>query len=251
MERKMSQSLRDRLPVAEECRTDEAKLRRALYRTKGLHTVESLKKNGFEAYYMETKQEAAELLYSLVPEDCTVSYGDSHSLFELGIEKRLKEEKNCDVISHRVILNERAIDHPHFNNLVIGTKEEMKEILIRYLTSDVFILGANGISLDGQIVNVDGRGNRVVGGIFGPKRIIVVAGANKIMPDLQAARERVGYVAAPMNNIKYDQKTPCVKGGKCFDCHVDSRICNVTTIIHRRPRDADYHVIIVGEEMGF
>lgn len=251
VERKMSQSLRERLPKAESARSDEAVLRKEFYRTKGNIAVEALKKNGFTAYYADTREEAGELIYSLVPEDSTVSYGDSHTLFALNLEDRLRDEKKCDVISHRCILNSKAMENPFPTNLIIGNKEEMRELVMRYLVSDVFILGANGISMDGQIVNVDGRGNRVVGGIFGPERIIVVAGANKLAPDVQAARERIGFVAAPINCIKYNLENACVKGGKCVNCRGAQRLCNVTTVIHKCPRDADYHVIIVGEEMGF
>lgn len=120
-----------------------------------------------------------------------------------------------------------------------------------YLTADVFLLGANAITMTGEIVNVDGVGSRVVGGIYGPDRIVVVAGINKLVPDERAARERIAFVAAPMNNLKYDRACACVKTGCCPSCDAPNRICNVTTILHKKPMRSDYHVILIGESLGF
>lgn len=251
MERRMKRALRERLPTLLSARADEAALRKAYYRSKGGIAVEALKKNRFRAVYADTKEEAAGQVFQLIPPGATVGCGDSHTVFALHVEERLKREKNCDLISHQCALNTDAVEHPAAADMVIGSREEMRELLMRYLTSDVFLLGANAITLDGQIVNVDGRGNRVVGGIYGPDRIIVVAGVNKIVRDLAAARERVGSVAAPINNLKYENEMPCVKGGRCVDCRNPQRICNVTTVIHRCPENADYHVILIGEELGF
>ena len=131
------------------------------------------------------------------------------------------------------------------------TREEARRILAAYLTADVFLLGANAITMTGEIVNVDGVGSRVVGGIYGPDRIVVVAGINKLVPDERAARERIAFVAAPMNNLKYDRACACVKTGRCPSCDAPNRICNVTTILHKKPMRSDYHVILIGESLGF
>ena len=250
-ETRMNQDLRDRLPTLQSANEHADSLRKVYYRTKGDIVVRNLKKNGFDAYYAEDRGEAADLLFQLIPSQSTIGCGDSHTLFDLQIEDRLRVEKKCDLISHRCALNVDAAEHPAGSDLLIGTKEEMQELLIRYLISDVFLLGANAITLDGQIVNCDGRGNRVVGGIYGPRRSIVVAGMNKVTPDLPSAKERIGFIAAPMNNLKYGQELACVKSGKCMDCKDTRRICNITTVIHRKPENADYHVILVGEELGF
>ena len=244
-------SLKNKLPSLNSSDCDAQKLKQPFYHSKGKLVQKNLEKNGFSAYYTDSVSEAASLLFSLIPQDAVIGCGDSHTLFALQIEEWLKNDKNCTIISHRCALNENAVSHPVGLDLVIGTPEEMREVLIQYLLSDVFLLGANAITLDGKIVNTDGRGNRVVGGIFGPKRIIVVAGMNKVVSDLAAAQERIGFIAAPINNIKYQQEPPCVKTGKCMDCHSPQRICNVTTIIHRQPENADYHVILIGEDLGF
>ncbi len=113
------------------------------------------------------------------------------------------------------------------------------------------MLGANAITLDGQIINIDGTGNRIAGSLYGSDRIIVIAGANKIAKDLNAGLERIRFVAAQMNNIKYSNELPCKKSGICKECRSDQRNCNITSIIHKRPVDSDFHVILIGEELGF
>lgn len=250
MRERMEAGLRERLPRLDSADGNAAELKRRLYRAKGEVVVRNLQRNGFEACYAETREEAAQLLLARIPEGSTVGCGDSHTVFALDVEDRLRE-KDCDLISHRCAMNRDALEHPDASDLMIGSREEMRELLIRYLVSDVFLLGANAITLDGRIVNMDGRGNRVVGGIYGPGRIIVTAGMNKVVPDLNAAYARVGFLAAPTNNLKYDQELPCVKTGRRVDCRDPRRICNVTTVIHRRPENADYHVILVGEDLGF
>jgi L-lactate utilization protein LutB len=252
METKMNKDLRDRLPSLQSMEHDTAILKKKFDRNKGEIVVSNLKKNHFEAYYADSKQEAADLLYGLIPQGATIGCGDSHTLFALHIEERLVAEKDCIFIPHGVALNTHAQQSDTENNMVVGTKEEMREILMRYLVSDVFLLGANAISMDGQIVNVDGCGNRIAGSLYGPDRIIVIAGVNKLAPDLESARERIGFIAAPMNNLKYDQTDiPCVKAGTCHDCRNGGRLCNITTVIHKKPLDSDFHVIIIGEDLGY
>lgn len=108
---------------------------------------------------------------------------------------------------------------------------------MQYLVADVFMLGANAITMDGQIINIDGTGNRVAGSLYGSDRIIVIAGANKLVMNLEAGLERIRFVAAGMNNIKYDQQLPCNQSGSCTDCRSAYRNCNLTCIIHKGPED--------------
>lgn len=248
----MKKELKDKLPELRSMAFDEERINGDYNRTKGEKVVQNLKKNNFDAYYADSIEEAAKQLYELIPEDAMVSCGDSHTLFALDIEDKLKDEKNCTVIPHLCAMNKTAYYSSDEGYRRIGTAEEMKEVLKDYLTSDVFLLGANAISMDGQIVNVDGNGNRVAGSMYGPDRIIVIAGVNKLAKDVDAARERIKFVAAPMNNLKYStEDMPCIKAGYCVDCSNPGRICNMTTIIHKKPTDSDFHVIIIGEHLGF
>ena len=248
----MNKLTNDDLPKLRDMAHDREKIKREFYNSKGTATVENLKKNNFDAYYAESLKEASDLLYDLIPQDATIGCGDSHTLFAMDIEDRLKDEKNCVIIPHLAALNSHAYDNQEEDYFRVGSKQDAKRVLMEYLTSDVFLLGANGISLDGQIVNVDGNGNRVAGSMYGPDRIIVIAGVNKIAEDESQARARVAFTAAPMNNIKYETyNIPCVKTGRCMDCSHPKRVCNMTTIIHKKPYDSDFHVIIIGEELGF
>lgn len=230
---------------------DTLEIRKCLYSRKGENTVKQLKKNGFEAYYVHTSEEAHKLLMSLIDDGSTVAIGDSQSVFSLELDDAL-EEKNC-----RVIFNKEALNlHRYYADESKGyikrpTREETRQVLADYMTSNVYLLGANAITMTGEIVNVDGVGNRIATSLYGPDKVIVVAGVNKLVPDERSARERIQFIAAPMNKIKYGTECPCVKTGVCADCHSPERSCNITTVIHRKPIESDFHVIIVGEEMGF
>lgn len=201
----------------------------------GAKVVEALQKNNFQAVYCRTKAEAAEKILSLVPESGTVGLGGSWTVGELGVIDTLKERGNT-------ILNHSA---PGLSN------EERMQVRRAQLTCDVFLTGSNAVTMDGRLVNTDGNGNRVAAMIFGPGRVIVVAGVNKVVRDVAEAEDRIRLVAAPMNNKRLNMPNPCVKTGVCMDCQGPTRICNVTTILSKRPRSTEMHVIIVGEELGF
>lgn len=230
---------------------DAGEIRRKLYEGKARNLVHRLKKNFFDAYYEPTCEDAAKRLLSLIPDGAVVGAGDSHTVFALELDDEL-ERKGCRVIPHIAALNIHAYESGgDYGYVKAQTKEEARRLLAEYLTSDVFLLGANAITMNGEIVNVDGCGNRVAGSMYGADRIIVVAGVNKIVRDEAAARERIRFIAAPMDNIKYGDECPCVTTGICANCASPKRICNITTIIHKRPIESDFHVIIVGEELGF
>jgi len=134
-------------------------------------------------------------------------------------------------------------------------REERRSIARKALSADVFLSGSNAITMDGKIVNVDATGNRVGGMVFGPKKSIIVVGVNKIVEDLDEAFERIKNVAAPLNAKRIREERgwellPCVKVGRCVDCTAENRICNITTIIEKKPRAIDMTVIIIGEELG-
>ena len=212
---------------------DVEEIQRRFYASKGAAAVRSLEKNGFAAHYAASRGEAAALLLSLIPDGAVVA------------------AKGCQAIPSMAALTGTSYDCNPPGHYRAPTREEARRILAAYLTADVFLLGANAITMTGEIVNVDGVGSRVVGGIYGPDRIVVVAGINKLVPDERAARERIAFVAAPMNNLKYDRACACVKTGRCPSCDAPNRICNVTTILHKKPMRSDYHVILIGESLGF
>lgn len=203
--------------------------------TLGEKLVKALEKNNFTASYVNTKQEALDKLAALIPADATVGIGGSWTIKEVGIDTLLEERGNTV-----------------FNHGKPGlSKEESLAIRRKQMSCDVFLTSTNAITLQGELVNVDGSGNRVAAMIFGPKKVIVIAGINKVVTNTEAALERIELYAAPMNNKRLNFSNPCTVTGQCMDCQGPTRICNVTTIMHKKPGGTDVEIIIIGEELGF
>ena len=202
------------------------------------NTLTSLRRNGFEALYLPTVEEAVSKVVGMVPEGSIVGIGGSVTLREMGLLKAL-EERGVELADHWEARKRGA------------SGEEVMRIRRLHLNSDVFITSTNAITETGELINVDGTGQRVAAMIFGPKKVIVVAGVNKIVGDLDEGLWRASNVASPMNAKRLSRKTPCAKTGECSDCDSPERICNITTVIHRRPRSTDLTVILVGKELGY
>ena len=229
---------------------DRASIKKEYARRQCSIAVESLKKNHFEAYYCDNLAEAKDVALRLIPDNAIIGCGDSHTIFALELEEDLSK-KNCVAIPHTCAVNNYALEHNSPGFQILGSKAKMRDILMQYLVANVFMLGANAVTLDGQLINIDGTGNRIAGSLYGSDRIIVIAGANKIVKDLNAGLDRIRFVAAQMNNIKYGNDLACNISGVCKDCRSEQRNCNITSIIHKRPVDSDFHVILIGEELGF
>ncbi len=131
------------------------------------------------------------------------------------------------------------------------TPEEKNEIRRQQLVCDVFISGSNAITMDGCIVNIDAYGNRTNALTFGPRKIIIVVGMNKIRKDVDEALERVKHYAAPLNNKRINTNNPCTVSGTCSECTTKTRICRVYSILRRKPSLSDTTVVIIGEALGF
>jgi hypothetical protein len=200
-----------------------------------LQTVEALQKNRFNAVFYETAQDALEKLLEIIPPDATVGVAGSWTLIQLGLVEKLEARGNTVYCHHKPGLS----------------PEEVLEIRRKQLTCDVFLTSTNAITEDGRLVNTDATGNRVAAMVFGPKRVIVLAGTNKIVKNLDDAQDRIRTTAAPLNNKRLNRPNPCVKTGHCVDCQGPTRLCNVTTVLHKRPPASDIHVWIVGEELGY
>jgi L-lactate utilization protein LutB len=201
--------------------------------------LKSLKGNGFNAVFVTNRREALQCILNSIPHGSVVGAGDSLTLEEIGI---FEELKRLDFVLY----------WPFDKNV---PREKRREIAQKALLADIFLSGSNAITMDGKIVNVDASGNRVAGTIFGPRKAIVVVGINKIVKNLDEAFERIKNVAAPLNAKRIREERgwellPCVEAGRCVDCNAENRICNVTTIIEKKPRAIDISVIIVGENLG-
>ncbi len=202
--------------------------------TLGENLVKALTKNNFTASYVATREEAAAKLLELIPADATVGFGGSVTLGQLQIIRRLEERGN-----------------PVLNYIKPGlSPQEAKDLRRKALLADVFLSGTNAVTLDGKLVNVDHTGNRVGPMLYGPDKVFIVVGVNKIVKDVAEAEARVKLWASPPNNKRLGYPNPCAQTGVCVDCQGPTRICNITTIMHKKPRLTDVHVIVVGEALG-
>ncbi len=203
--------------------------------TKGMAACEALKRNGFDAVYVATGSEALAKLMEFVKPGMKVGFGGSMSVKGLGAQAAVAAA-GAEILDHGVL----------------GLDPDRKmEILRAQLTCDLFVSGTNALTLEGELLNVDGNGNRVAALTFGPRKTVVIAGANKIVRDLDEAFARVETHAGPMNNRRLDRPNPCVKSGTCMDCHGATRICRIYSILERKPLLSDFTVIVVGEPLGY
>ncbi len=203
------------------------------YEKRGGILVKNLQNRHFDAYYCANKEEALKKALELIPEGASVGWGGAESCEQIGLMKALKAG------------NYRAMDRS-----TAKSPEEREQMMKEMLLGDVFLTGANGLSLDGQMVNIDGTGNRVAAICYGPGMILVVAGMNKVEDTLEAAVTRARTVAAPMNKQRFPNATPCEVTGTCADCKAEGCICNQIVITrHCRPAGR-IKFILVGEDLG-
>lgn len=204
------------------------------YEKRGQILVKNLQSRHFEAYYCDNKEEALKKALELIPEGSTVGWGGAHSAEEIGLMEAL-----------------HAGSYRPIDRSLAKSPEEREQMMRDCMFADVFLTGANGLSLDGQMVNIDGTGNRVAATIYGPKSVLVIAGMNKVEDTLEDAVRRARTVAAPMNNQRFNNDNPCSTTGTCGNCKNLTCICNQIVITrHCRPVGR-IKFILVGEELGF
>ena len=210
-------------------------LPKVLYNEKrGDVLVKNLRTRHFEAYYCADKQQALEKALSLIPAGASVGWGGATSANQIGLMEALHAG------------NFKPIDRER-----CSTPEERMQAMKACMSVDVFITGANAISLDGQMVNIDGIGNRVGAIVYGPGSVLVIAGMNKVTETLDEAMRRARTIAAPINQQRFLGKTHCAKSGICMDCKSEDCICNQIVITrHCRPAGR-IKFILVGEDLGF
>jgi hypothetical protein len=198
-------------------------------------TIEKLQDHDFKAIYVKNKKKAADEIFRHITSKQRIGVGGSVTIRELGILEQLE-----------------ALGHTIFDHWKPGIpKEKVLEIRKSQMTSDLFLSSVNAVTLNGELVNIDAAGNRVNSTIFGPGKVILVAGYNKIVEDVQEGLRRIKDVAAPINARRLNIDVPCAKLGKCVDCNSPNRICRVVVIHERRPSLTDMLVILVGEELGY
>ena len=201
--------------------------------------TEALTKNNFEVYLANTGEDAKNLVLDtllprLSPE--TISWGGSLSYIQTGLYAELKERQDITVLD------------TYDKNL---SPEEAYELRRRSLLVDLFITGTNAVTETGRLVNLDMIGNRVAAITFGPKNVILFIGRNKIVADVDEAIERIKTYAAPVNVMRLEKKTPCLKTGVCQNCKSPERICNAWSISEKSFPKGRINVILINEDLGF
>lgn len=200
----------------------------------GATVVKNLQRRGFDAYYCADKEAALAKALELISETDVVAWGGSVTLAEVGL---------LDAVKKR---------NPVIDRDTAKNAEEKTELMRKALLCDTFIMSSNAITSDGQLVNIDGNGNRVAALIFGPKQVVVIAGVNKIAGSFEAAMDRARNIAAPINAQRFaGLATPCAKTGLCADCQSPDSICAQFVVTRRCRTKGRIKVILVGESLGF
>jgi len=229
--------------------------RRSVFENYAEVTVTNFQKRRINAQYVPNREEALSKVLDLIPSGATVGWGDSVTLHQVGVISKLREMKSIQLFD--------PFERDDEGYLVVPGPGHL-ELMKKAATADIFLTGTNAVTMDGKLVSIDAIGNRVAPLLFGPKRVIVVAGANKIVRDIDEAMKRI-RIAAPLNvkrhylkhNFKGLENVPCMKTGICVDCRRPERICSYIVVVEaeQQPLGAvDYlpriHVMIIGEELG-
>lgn len=196
--------------------------------------IENFKKRQIEGYYCNDKKEAIEKALELMPEGSVIGWGGSMTLQEMGLLDIIKSKK------YNVIDRDTA-----------KTQEEQRKLYGEICCSDFFLMSTNAITLDGELINIDGRGNRVAFLCYGPQYVLILAGMNKVVTDIEAGIKRIRNIAAPPNGIRLNKQTPCAITGACRDCYSPDCMCGQLVVTRRSGIPKRIKVILIGEELGY
>lgn len=195
--------------------------------------IDSLEKKQIRAKYFDSKESVVDFIMAETASAATIGIGGSMTIFDLKL--------------HELLMDQGKQVHWHW--LVEPDKRpEVRELAAK---ADVYLTSTNALTEGGELINIDGVGNRVSAMFYGPKKVIVVCGVNKITSDLISAIDRIKLQACPKNATRLGLKTTCAVTGQCNDCLSAERMCNITTIINHKPMTVDLNVYIVGEELGY
>jgi hypothetical protein len=191
--------------------------------------IDSLKANRFDTVvFAEDADTAVKTVLDIIPPEANVGTGGSMTIRQIGLRDELTRRGNIQIARPGQ-----------------GPAEEP-----RRLQSEIMLSSSNAVTLDGKLVNMDSTGNRVARMIYGPQKVILVVGQNKIVRNVDEAIERIKHVIAPYHGMTMKIQAPCAVDGKCTDCKSPGRICNVTTIIEKKPRRTEFAIVLVGQDLG-
>lgn len=196
--------------------------------------IETLKKNRYSVSFFNTGEEAADYLDKSL-DNCVIGFGDSVTMSSMKLFEKLS--------AHNTVYDPNQSKD----------NDEFLELAQKCLTTEVYLTSVNAMSESGELVNIDGTGNRIAGSLFGHKKVYFVISTNKIEETLEKAVWRARNIAAPINAKRYELKTPCaVKGDRCYNCSSPDRICNALTIHLKKMNDIkDVEVVLIDEKLGF
>lgn len=204
------------------------------YENQAATIIKNLEKRNMEGYYCPDGASTVQTALSLMPEHSVISWGGSMTLNETGLMEQLQKR-----------------DYTLIDRMTASTPEERRELYAKATLADYYLMSTNAITLDGQLVNIDGAGNRVACLIHGPENVIILAGMNKVCPDVESAIRRVKNCATPPNTVRLNCKTPCAVTGICGDCLSPETICCQEVITRYSRIKGRIKVILIGEEYGY
>lgn len=204
------------------------------YENQAKTIIKNMEKRNFEGYYAATVKEAKEKVLSLMEEGASIGWGGTMTMEELGV---------LDAIKKR---NYTLIDRA-----AAKTPEESREIYAKTVLADYYLMSTNAITLEGELINIDGNGNRLACLMQGPRNVIIAAGMNKVVPDVQSGYLRVKNMASPPNCVRLHRNTPCSVTGRCGDCYAPDCICSHTVVTRRCNIPGRIKIILVGGELGY
>lgn len=196
--------------------------------------IKNLAKRQMEGYYCPDSASAVQKALSLMPEGSSIAWGGSMSLIDSGLMAAVKSGP------YQIIDRDRA-----------KTPEEMKKLYAEVVCSDYFLMSTNAITMDGELINIDGRGNRVAFLCYGPSNVLILAGMNKVVSDVPSGFKRVRDIATPPNTTRLNKNTPCAVTGRCENCFSPDCICSQFVMTRRSGIPGRIKVILVGKELGY
>lgn len=209
-------------------------VRSAAHRATAQRIIKKLALRNMTGHYCDTAAEAVEIARGLVGDGESVTWGGSVTFTQSGVKDALA-----------------ADSHPMIDRMEASTEAEREEMWRRQVSADWFFMSANAITLDGELVNIDGNANRLALLLHGPKHVCVIAGMNKVVADVESGLKRIRTVTCPLNAARLHTNTPCELTGACADCHAPGCMCCQEVVTRHSRHAGRIHVVLVGEDLGY
>ncbi|MCM1174074.1 MAG: lactate utilization protein [Blautia sp.] len=196
--------------------------------------IENLKKKNMEGYYFEDSPACVKAILDSIPQNSVISWGGSETIKEMGLMDAIHNGP-CELIDRTTAQN----------------PEEARQLYAKTVLADYYLMSSNALTIEGELINIDGNGNRVACLIQGPSHVIIVVGMNKIVTDVKSGIARVRNMASPANAIRLNRKIPCAATGRCHDCLSPDCFCNQIVITRRSGHTGRIKVYLVAEDLGY